>query len=60
MLQMKGIKIEEFGQILGKELAQTMLIKMDEKSQSIKGKHPAKKEMERIAKSVDKYHKENK
>jgi uncharacterized protein YciU (UPF0263 family) len=51
----EGIKIEDFGQILGKELAQTMLIKMDEKSQSIKGKHPAKKEMERIAKSVDKY-----
>ncbi len=51
----KGFSIEEFGQILGKELAQTMLIKMDEKSQSIKGKHPAKKEMERIAKSVDKY-----
>ena len=51
----KGILIEEFGQILGKELSQTMLIKMDEKYQSIKGKHPAKKEMERIAKSVDKY-----
>jgi len=51
----EGIKIEEFGQILGKELSQTMLIKMDEKYQSIKGKHPAKKEMEKIAKSVDKY-----
>jgi uncharacterized protein YciU (UPF0263 family) len=51
----KGILIEEFGEILGKELAQIMLVKMDEKSQSIKGKHPAKKEMERIAKSVDKY-----
>jgi len=51
----KGISIEDFGQILGKELAKEMLIKMDEKSQSIKGKHPAKKEMERIAKSVDKY-----
>ena len=49
------LSIEEFGQILGKELAQIMLIKMDEKSQSIEGKHPAKKEMERIAKSVDKY-----
>jgi len=51
----KGISIEEFGQILGKELSQIILIKMDEKSQSIKGKHPAKKEMERIAKSVDRY-----
>ena len=51
----KGILIEVFGQILGKELSQIMLIKMDEKSQSIKGKHPAKKEMERIAKSVDRY-----
>ena len=51
----KGFLIEEFSQILGKELAREMLIKMDEKSQSIKGKHPAKKEMERIVKSVDKY-----
>ncbi len=51
----KGFSIEEFGQILGKELAQIMLVKMDEKSQLVKGKHPAKKEMERIAKSVDKY-----
>ena len=50
-----GFSIEQFGQILGKELSQIMLIKMDEKSQSIKGKHPAKKEMERIAKSVDRY-----
>jgi hypothetical protein len=50
-----GISIKEFKQILGKDLAKTMLIKMDEKSQSIKGKHPAKGEMERIAKSVDRY-----
>jgi hypothetical protein len=51
----KGINLKRFGEILGSDLAKTMLIKMDEKSQSIKGKHPAKKEMERIAKSVDKY-----
>lgn len=50
-----GFSIEQFGKILGKELAKEMLIEMDEKSQSIKGKHPAKKEMERIAKSADKY-----
>jgi hypothetical protein len=49
------ISIEEFGEILGKELAKEMLVKMDEKAQSIKGKHPAKKEMQRISKSVDKY-----
>jgi hypothetical protein len=51
----KEIDVEKFGEIVGNELAQEMLIKMDEKSQSIKGKHPAKKEMERIARSLDRY-----
>ena len=50
-----GITIYDFASILGSELAKEMLRKMDEKSQSIKGEHPASKEMERIAKSVDKY-----
>lgn len=50
-----GLNIKRFGEILGEELAKEMLIKMDEKSQNIKGKHPAKKEMERIARSVDRY-----
>lgn len=53
----KEIDIEKFGEIVGNELAKEMLIKMDEKSQSIKGKHPAKKEMERIAKSLERYRK---
>ena len=51
----EGFTIEEFGNILGTELAQEFLIKMDEKSQEIKGKHPAKKEMDKIAKSTEKY-----
>lgn len=53
----KGILLQEFSEILGKELAKEMLVKMDEKSQSIKGKHPAKLEMERVARSVEKYRK---
>ncbi len=48
----EGLNEQDFIKILGKRLWSFMLKKMLEKSESIKGKHPAKKEMERIAKSV--------
>lgn len=48
----EGLSEQDFIRILGKRLWSFMLKKMLEKSASIKGIHPAKKEMERLAKSV--------
>jgi len=48
-----GLSQQDFVKILGERLWNFMLKKMMEKSESIKGKHPAKKEMERMAKSIN-------
>ena len=49
------LTLEKYAEALVPKLASEFLIKIDEKVQELKGKHPAKKEAEEIAMSVEKY-----